>query len=122
MTEQRTTGLARVLSPFEVFLLTMSALSPVLSVFIGGNAVLHIAGTGAALAFLLGGAFNVLFCLLYSEIAAAFPGAGGVYPSLTRLLGPRWSYAYVMLTVPLAFFSVAFAGLGLASYTLPSLP
>ena len=116
MTEQRTTGLARVLSPFEVFLLTMSALSPVLSVFIGGNAVLHIAGTGAALAFLLGGAFNVLFCLLYSEIAAAFPGAGGVYPSLTRLLGPRWSYAYVMLTVPLAFFSVAFAGLGLASY------
>ena len=94
----------------------MSALSPVLSVFIGGNAILHIAGTGAALAFLLGGAFNVLFSLLYSEIAAAFPGAGGVYPSLTRLLGPRWSYAYVMLTVPLAFFSVAFAGLGLASY------
>ena len=116
MTEQRITGLARVLSPFEVFLLTMSALSPVLSVFIGGNAILHIAGTGAALAFLLGGAFNVLFSLLYSEIAAAFPGAGGVYPSLTRLLGPRWSYAYVMLTVPLAFFSVAFAGLGLASY------
>lgn len=116
MTEQRTTGLAKVLSPLEVFLLTMSALSPVLSVFIGGNAVLHIAGTGAALAFLLGGAFNVLFALLYAEIAAAFPGAGGVYPSLTRLLGPRWSYAYVMLCVPLAFFSIAFAGLGLASY------
>ena len=118
-------GLARVLSPFEIFLLTMSALSPVLSVFIGGNAVLHIAGTGAALAFLLGGAFNALFGMLYAEIAAAFPGAGGVYPSLTRLLGPRWSYAYVMLAVPLTFFSVAFAGLGLASYihTLtPSLP
>lgn len=125
MTEPRTTGLARVLSPFEVFLLTMSALSPVLSVFIGGNAVLHIAGTGAALAFLLGGAFNVLFSLLYSEISAAFPGAGGVYPSLTRLLGPRWSYAYVMLTVPLAFFSIAFAGLGLAAYIhtlVPALP
>ena len=116
MTEPRNPGLARVLTPFDVFLLTMSALSPVLSVFIGGNAVLHIAGTGAVLAFLLGGAFNVLFCLLYAEIAAAFPGAGGVYPSLTRLLGPRWSYAYVMLSVPLAFFSVAFAGLGLASY------
>ena len=125
MTELRATGLARVLSPFEVFLLTMSALSPVLSVFIGGNAVLHIAGTGAALAFLLGGAFNVLFTLLYAEIAAAYPGAGGVYPSLTRLLGPRWSYAYVILCVPLTFFSVAFAGLGLASYihTLaPTLP
>lgn len=103
----------------------MSALSPVLSVFIGGNAVLHIAGTGAALAFLLGGMFNALFGMLYAEIAAAFPGAGGVYPSLTRLLGPRWSYAYVMLAAPLTFFSVAFSGLGLASYihTLtPSLP
>lgn len=109
-------GLARVLSPFEMFLLTMSALSPVLSVFIGGNAVLHMAGTGSALAFLLGGAFNVLFGMLYAEIAAAFPGAGGVYPSLTRLLGPRWSYAYVMLIVPLTVFSVAFSGLGLASY------
>ncbi len=119
------TRLARVLSPFEIFLLTMSALSPVLSVFIGGNAVLHIAGTGAALAFLLGGMFNALFGMLYAEIAAAFPGAGGVYPSLTRLLGPRWSYAYVMLAAPLTFFSVAFSGLGLASYihTLtPSLP
>lgn len=93
MSEARSNGLARVLSPFEVLLLTLSALSPVLSVFIGGNGVLHLAGTGAALAFLLGGAFNFLFCLLYSEVAAAFPGAGGIYPSLTRLLGPRWSYA-----------------------------
>jgi amino acid transporter len=109
-------GLARVLSPFEIFLLTMSALSPALSVFIGGNAVLHMAGTGSALGFLLGGSFNVLFGMLYAEIAAAFPGAGGVYPSLTRLLGPRWSYAYVMLIVPLTVFSVAFCGLGLASY------
>jgi fructoselysine transporter len=122
MTEARSTGLARVLSPFEVLLLTLSALSPVLSVFIGGNGVLHLAGTGAALAFLLGGAFNILFCLLYSEVAAAFPGAGGVYPSLTRLLGPRWSYAYVMLGVPLTFFSVAFAGLGLASYVHTLVP
>lgn len=125
MIESVSTGLARVLSPFEVLLLTLSALSPVLSVFIGGNGVLHLAGTGAALAFVLGGAFNMLFCLLYSEIAAAFPGAGGVYPALTRLLGPRWSFAYVMLNAPLVFFAIAFAGLGLASYVhtlAPALP
>ena len=73
MTEQASGSLARVLSPFEVVLLTLSALSPVLSVFIGGNAVLHMAGTGAALAFLLGGLFNACFCLLYAEIGAAFP-------------------------------------------------
>lgn len=114
MTEKA--GLARVLSPAEVLLLTLSALSPVVSVFIGGNGILHLAGTGAAIAFILGGVFNSLFATLYAEIAAAFPGAGGVYPALTRLLGPRWTYAYVILTVPSSFFTVSFSGLGLAAY------
>ena len=125
MTEQASGSLARVLSPFEVVLLTLSALSPVLSVFIGGNAVLHMAGTGAALAFLLGGLFNACFCLLYAEIGAAFPGAGGVYPALSRLLGPRWSFAYIMLSVPASFCLVAFSALGLAAYVhalAPALP
>ena len=125
MDETGETSLARTLSPLEVLLLTLSALSPVLSVFVGGNGVLHLAGTGAALAFLLGGAFNILFTLLYSEIAAAFPGAGGVYPALTRLLGARWSYAYVIMVVPLTFCSAAFGSLGLGAYLhslVPSLP
>lgn len=117
--------LARVLSPFEVLLLTMSALSPVLSVFIYGNGVLHIAGTGAALAFLAGGIFSALFALLYAELAAAFPSAGGVYPSVTALVGPRWSFSYVMLLVPMQFPLLAFTALGMGVYLhtlIPAIP
>lgn len=70
-------GLRRVLSPVGVTLLTFSALSPVVSIYIGGNAVLHLAGAGAALAFLAGGVASAILTLLYAEIGAAFPRAGG---------------------------------------------
>ena len=43
------------LGPLGIMLLTLSALSPVASVYISGNDILHLAGTGAALAFILGG-------------------------------------------------------------------
>lgn len=100
----------------------MSALSPVMSVFIFGNGVLHIAGTGAALAFVAGGVFSALFALLYAELVAAFPSAGGVYRSFAALIGPRWSFSYVTLAVPLQYFQLAFAGLGLGTYLHTLIP
>jgi len=117
--------LKRQLSPLDVLLLTMSALSPTLSVFIGGNGVLRLAGSGAAIAFIIGGVFSAIFTLLYAEIAAAFPGAGGTYPSLTRLLGPRISFPYVMISVTLVFPSLALSAVGLGDYghvLLPAVP
>lgn len=114
--------LDRVLSPLEVMLLTLSALSPVLSVFLGGNAVLHLAGTGAALAFIAGGVASALMALLYAELASAHPGAGGLYPALYALLGPRWTFPYVMLQMVYIFPLLAFFAVGFGSYARNLLP
>jgi amino acid transporter len=108
--------LKRVLTPLGVLLLAFSALSPAFSVYIGGDAVLHLAGTGAAVAFLLGGVAAALLGLLYAEVGAAFPGAGGVYPSLAALLGPMTAFPYIVLLAPIVFAQTAFAALGMADY------
>lgn len=117
--------LKRVLSPLGVLLLAFSALSPAFSVYIGGDAVLRLAGTGAAVAFLLGGIAAALLGLLYAEVGAAFPGAGGVYPSLGALLGPLLAFPYIVLLAPIVFAQTAFAALGMADYIrvlVPGLP
>jgi len=117
--------LDRVLSPAEVLLLTISALSPVLSVFLGGNAVLHLAGTGAALAFIGGALAAATIALLFAELAAGFPGAGGAYPALYGVLGPRWTFPYVMLRMVYIFPLIGFFAFGFAAYArrlVPGLP
>ena len=117
--------LKRVLTPLGVLLLAFSALSPAFSVYIGGDAVLHLAGTGAAVAFLLGGVAAAMLGLLYAEVGAAFPGAGGVYPSLAALLGPLMAFPYIVLLAPIVFAQTAFAALGMADYVrvlAPGLP
>jgi len=114
--------LHRVLGPIGVMLLAFSALSPAFSVYIGGDAVLHMAGTGAAIAFILGGVATAIVGLLYAEIGAAFPAAGGVYPSLAALLGPLFTFPYIVLLAPLVVAGTAFAALGLADYVRVLMP
>jgi amino acid transporter len=114
--------LKRVLSPVGVMLLAFSALSPAFSVYIGGDAVLHLAGTGAAVAFLAGGVAAAILGLLYAEVGAAFPGAGGVYPSLAALLGPLLAFPYIVLLAPIIFAQTAFAALGFADYVRVLIP
>jgi amino acid transporter len=117
--------LNRVLGPAGVMMLTFSALSPVAGVYIGGDAVLHLAGTGAAIAFLVGGIISVLLALLHAELGAAFPRAGGIYPGIGAVLGPHMAFPYLILAVPGAFAFVAFTALGLADYArvlAPGLP
>lgn len=118
-------ALERVLSPLEVMLLTLSALSPALSVFVGGNAVLHLAGTGAALGFILGGVIAALFALLYAELASGRSGAGGTYAGLNAFLGPRWTFPYVMVRLVIVFPMTAFVSLGFGEFLndlIPAVP
>jgi len=110
------TKLHRTLSSMEVVFLTFSALSPALSVFIYGDGILHMAGSGAALAVLIGGVAAAINALLYAEMGAAFPEAGGVYPSLAGVLGPFWTFPYITLMMMLAPMLIAFSALGFADY------
>ncbi len=108
--------LRRSLGPIGVMLLTLSALSPAFSFYIAGDTVLRMAGTGAGLAYLAGGLGSAILALLFAEVGAAFPGAGGVYPSLAGALGQMLAFPYVILLAPVAFAGTAFIALGLSDY------
>ena len=110
------------LGPLGIMLLTLSALSPVASVYISGNDILHLAGTGAALAFILGGVIAAALALLYAELGAAFPAAGAVYPSIAGALGPGWAFPLLVISTVLSPASVAFTAVGLASYVKVLIP
>jgi amino acid transporter len=80
-------ALHRQLSPFGVWLLALSCLSPVLSVYgVGGDVLVH-AGTGTVLLFLLGLGAALLWGFVYAELGSAFPYAGGDYVGVGRTLG-----------------------------------
>jgi amino acid transporter len=114
--------LDRALGPAGVMLLTLSALSPVASVYITGAGVLHLAGTGAALAFLAGGMIAAILALLYAELGAAFPGAGGIYASLARVLGPSGAFPCIALQMVTGAPMMAFTAMGLADYVRVIVP
>jgi len=120
--------LHRTLGPLEIMFLTFSALSPAMSVFIYGDGIFHMAGSGTAAAVLIGGVIAALAAYLYAELGAAFPQAGGVYPKLVGVLGPFWAFPYITMMMVLAPTLVAFSLLGFADYVrvlapgLPELP
>jgi amino acid transporter len=95
--------LRRELSVFAVLMLTLSCLSPVYSIYGTGSDVLQHAGTGAALLFLLALIAAVVWALVYSELAAAYPYAGGDYVGVGTVLGPWAGFASMtvwMVTAP----------------------
>jgi fructoselysine transporter len=108
--------LNRVLGPTGVMLLTFSALSPVSGVYLGGDAILHLAGSGAAIAFIVGGVISALLALIHAELGAAFPRAGGIYPGIGAVLGPPVAFPDMVLAIPGAFAFVAFTAVGLGDY------
>jgi hypothetical protein len=115
----------KTLGPMGVVLLTFSALSPALSVFVGGSGLLHMAGTGAAIAFIGGGLIAAVTALLYAEMGAAFPRAGGLYPTVAGALGPGFAFPLLILATLTAPAVLAFFALGFAEYAhflVPDLP
>jgi len=117
--------LHRTLGPLELVFLVFSALSPAMSVFIYGDGVLRMAGTGAVAAVLIGGLIAAVAAYLYAELGAAFPKAGGVYPSLVGVLGPFWAFPYITMMMVAAPTVTAFGLLGFADYVrvlVPGLP
>ena len=125
MGEAAAAGLQRVLGPTGVTLLTLSALSPGASVLVAGGDILHQAGTGAALAFLLGGILTLVFTFAQAELGSSFPLAGGDYATIGNALGPRAGFAQfgiVLLAAPV-FLGISASGTGLYLHLLlPAVP
>ena len=108
-----TVPFSRSLGPIGVAFLTLSALSPVASVYVFGSGVIHIGGTGAIAGLIVGGLVMAALGLLYGELGAAFPNAGGVFPAFASLLGPVASFPYVAMMTCIAPALVAFLSLGI---------
>jgi amino acid transporter len=108
--------LHRQVGALGVLFLTMSALSPSASVYVAGASAVHSAGTGAAIGFLAGGIISALMALLYAELAASFPHAGGPYGSVSGALGSRAGFVVQALLLVTSPAFLAFTGLGFADY------
>ena len=118
-------SLERTLGPVEVALLTLSVLSPAASVFVTGADVVHQAGTGAALAFVVGGLLTLIFTFAQAELGSSFPFAGGDYATVGQVLGAQWGvvqFALDLLSTPVF---IALTASGIALYlggVVPGLP
>jgi amino acid transporter len=79
--------LRRELSTLGVLMLTLSALSPVFSVYGLGGDVLQHTGTGAAGLFLAAIGIARVWAAVYAELGSAYPYAGGDYVGIGSILG-----------------------------------
>jgi amino acid transporter len=116
MVGQSTAHLAHRLSGIDVFLLSMSALSPALSVFVYGGEVLKLAGTGAAIAFIAGAGVAIVWAMIYAELGAAFPHAGGEYAGINGTTGEVAGFIEIAAGLVGNPASYALGACGFASY------
>ncbi len=108
--------LHRELASFGVLLLTLSCLSPVLSIYGVGSDVLLHAGTGAAGMFICGIGVAVVWAVVYAELRSAYPYAGGDYVGVGSILGPWAGFASLTIWAVTAGPGTAFLAKTIATY------
>jgi amino acid transporter len=112
-------GFNRSLSNLGVIILTLSVLSPGVSVLVSGSAIMQDAGTGVVMAFLLGALVCYCQTSMAAELGAAYPTAGYDYAALGHAIGD-WAgataYISSILAAPL-FLSTS--AKGIAIYLVP---
>ena len=124
MSEKRAKGehapkFTRSLSGLGVIILTLSVLSPGVSVLVSGGAILQEAGTGTVLAFVVGSLVCYCQTSMAAELGAAYPTAGYDYAAIGHAIGD-WAGATTYLasiaSIPL-FLSTS--AVGIAIYLQP---
>ena len=109
----------RSLSGFGVIILTLSVLSPGVSIFVSGASIIQQAGTGAILAFVLGSAVCYCQTAMSAELGAAYPTAGADFASVGHAVGD-WAgatlYIATLVNIPL-FLNIS--AIGIATYLHP---
>jgi len=84
--------LDRAITGPQVIALSFGAMIGWSWVLLSANWVQDAGTIGAPLAFAIGGFAILLIGLLYAELAAAMPKAGGEHLYVLRALGPHWSF------------------------------
>jgi amino acid transporter len=82
----------RDMSPWATFALGFTYLSPVVGIYTVFAISLALAGPPMIWSLIIVGAGQLLVALVFSEIVAQFPVAGGVYPWARRLWGKKYAW------------------------------
>ncbi|ORU96840.1 APC family permease [Mycobacterium bohemicum] len=104
----------RDMSPWANFSLGFTYLSPVVGIYTVFAFALATAGPPMIWSLLIVGAGQMLVALVFSEVVAQFPVAGGVYPWARRLWGRKWAWmtGWVYMFCLLALIADAAFGAG----------
>ncbi len=104
----------RDMSPWANFSLGFTYLSPVVGIYTVFAFALSAAGPPMIWSLLIAGVGQMLVALVFSEVVAQFPVAGGVYPWARRLWGRKWAWmtGWVYMFTLLALLADAAYGAG----------
>jgi amino acid transporter len=80
------------MGPWANFALGFTYLSPVVSTYTLFGTALADGGPPMIWAFVMAGCGQFLVALVFGEVVAQYPVAGGVYPWARRLWGKRWAW------------------------------
>jgi amino acid transporter len=112
----------RSLSGFGVVVLTLSFLSPGVSIFVSGGTIIQQAGSAAIAAFLLGTLINYCQTSMAAELGSAYPTAGYDYAAVGHAIGD-WAagmtYIFGVFSLPVFLNTSA---VGIAIYLKPLFP
>jgi amino acid transporter len=111
--EQR---LTRRLSLTGSIAITMSDITPAGSLLVVGIAVVAVAGTGSALAYLAGCLLAITVAMCMAELGSMYPVAGGVYSIVSRVLGTPAAFLTLLSYMVQAIFLPASIALGIGTY------
>src|SRR5580658_1294419 len=97
-------------------LITISAITPAMSVFVMGQQATQQAGTGVIVCFLAAGLIALTTAFVYAELSSAFPLTGAEYSMMGRTMGAPWGFMALGLNIFGNPVSQATSAVGLADY------
>ena len=109
----------RALSGLGVIVLTLSVLSPGVSVLVSGTAIVQGAGSGVVLAFLVGALVCYCQTSMAAELGAAYPTAGYDYAAIGHAIGDWAGATAYVASIALIPLFLSTSAKGIAIYLVP---
>ena len=110
------TEFKRDMSPWANFSLGFTYLSPVAGVYTVFAFALAMAGPPMIWTLVIAGVGQFFVALVFAEVVAQYPVAGGVYPWARRLWGKKWAWMTGWVYMCALFATIASVSYGSAPY------
>ncbi len=114
--------LRREMSGLGGMVITLTALSPSIGVFIAAPVVIQQSGSFVLAACGLAVALGLIMAGVYAELGSAFPHAGGDYVLIGATLGPTFRFANLASGLAGLPIALALSGLGIGDFLKVAAP